>query len=88
MVSTPAAVKAFMLKLVELLYAYHDRTADLCDSLCWLSAAALSLRSPVRCCYARHLLDTGQYPRMHGALGKIARKLLRAELEAGETSTR
>ncbi|KOO22777.1 conserved unknown protein [Chrysochromulina tobinii] len=41
MVSTPASVKAFLLKLLELL----------------------------------HLLDTGQYPRMHMSLGQKARKL-------------
>jgi hypothetical protein len=38
MVSTPASVKAFQLKLIEIL----------------------------------HLLDTGMYPRMHSAIGKIA----------------
>ena len=41
MVSTPASVKAFLLKLLELL----------------------------------HLLDTGQYPRLHSSLGKNLRKL-------------
>ena len=47
MVSTPASVKAFMLKLLELL----------------------------------HLLDTGMYPRMHSALGRTFRKLLRVRMQ-------
>ena len=52
MVSTPAAVKAFMLKLIELL----------------------------------HLLDIGEYPRMHGALGKIARKIFGLKLQPAGVS--
>ena len=47
MVSTPASVKAFMLKLLELL----------------------------------HLLDTGMYPRMHSAVGKVFRKLLHIKMQ-------
>ena len=49
MVSTPAAVKAFMLKLLELL----------------------------------HLLDIGHYPRMHSALGRTVRKMLRIKMNVG-----
>ena len=66
MVSTPASVKAFMLKLIELLHLLDTGQAS-SSTTTSITTSHLTLPLPP---FTLHLLDTGQYPRMHGALGK------------------